>query len=72
MVCSLYDAAKKTFKTKKHMFEDSVKLQSANDLTTAVEVANRLLGHRNSATLIRNSSESSEKMKPSDFIFGGR
>ena len=43
-----------------------------NSRTTAAEVACRALGHRNQATLIRKSLESSEKIKSKDFICGGR
>lgn len=61
-----------SFKTKKRRVEDLVRSRSASELTTAAEVANRLSGHRNVATLIRKSSESSEKRKSGDVICGGR
>ena len=61
-----------SFKTKKRRVENLVKLQSATELTTAAEVACRALGHRNQATLIRKSLESSEKIKSKDFICDGR
>ena len=59
-----------SFKTKKRRVKNLVKSQSATKLTTAAEVACRALGHRNQATLIRKSLESSEKIKSKDFIVG--
>lgn len=46
--------------------------QSTSELTTAAEVANRLSGHRNIATLIRKNSGSSGKRISGDVICGGR
>ena len=54
--------------SKKRRVKDLVKSPIATELTTAAEVANRLLGHKNLATLIRKSSELTEKIKSSEVI----